>query len=99
MSTGALRIKYLVKSQAASVKGVSHIKLFARSIRCRDITKAALAIRYGIKLYIIQRLKGAGLLVLLAFTYNTYQRLNLPNIDDFLIALRHRSYFIIFKIA
>ena len=47
----------------------------------------------------MQRLKKAKLLVLLAFTYDAYRRLNLPNIDDFLIALRHRSYFTIFKIA
>ena len=48
-----LRIKSLVKSQAASIKGVSHITLFARSIECRDVTKVALAIRYRIKLYVI----------------------------------------------
>ena len=53
MSIGTLRIKYLVKSQAASIKGVSYIKLFIRSIRYYNITKAALAIRYRIKLYII----------------------------------------------
>jgi len=52
-STGVLRIKYLVESQAALVKGVSHIKLFARSIGCHNITKAALAIGHRIKLYII----------------------------------------------
>jgi len=69
-SIGTLRIKSLVKSQAASVKGVSHVTLFIKSIGCHDITKAALAIGYGIKLYIMQRLRGAGLLVLLAFTYN-----------------------------
>jgi len=93
-----LRIKSLVKSQAASVKGVSYIILFARSIGYYDITKAALAIRYKIKLYIIQRLKIIGLLVLLAFTYNTCQRLNLPNINNFLIALQYPDYFTIFKI-
>ena len=53
MSIGALRIKCLVKSRAASVKGVSYIKLFARSIKYYNVTKAALAIRYGIKLYVI----------------------------------------------
>ena len=50
---GVLKIKYLVKSQAAFIKGVSYIKLFTRSIGCHNITKAALAIRYKIKLYII----------------------------------------------
>ena len=48
-----LRIKSLVKSQAASIKGVSYIILFIRSIKCYNVTKAALAIRYRIKLYII----------------------------------------------
>jgi len=48
-----LRIKYLVKSQAASVKGISYIKLFVRSIRYYNVTKAALAIGYRIKLYVI----------------------------------------------
>jgi hypothetical protein len=48
-----LRIKYLVKSRAASIKGVSYIKLFTRSIGYYDVTKAALAIGYRIKLYII----------------------------------------------
>jgi len=48
-----LRIKYLVESQAALVKGVSYIKLFVRSIGYYNVTKAALAIRYRIKLYII----------------------------------------------
>jgi len=48
-----LRIKYLVESRAALVKGVSYIKLFAKSIGYYNVTKAALAIRYGIKLYII----------------------------------------------
>ena len=43
----------IVKSQATSIKGVSYIKLFARSIGCYNVTKAALAIRHGIKLYII----------------------------------------------
>ena len=47
------RIKSLVKSQVAFIKGASHIKLFAKSIGCHDVTKAALAIRYGIKLHII----------------------------------------------
>jgi len=53
VSIGALKIKSLVKSWAASVKGVSYIKSFVRSIRYYNTTKAALAIRYGIKLYII----------------------------------------------
>ena len=48
-----LRIKSLVKSQAASVKGVSYIILFTRSIGCYNVIKAALAIRYRIKLYVI----------------------------------------------
>jgi len=96
---GTSRIKSLVKSRAASVKGVSYITLFARSIGYRDVTKAASAIRYRIKLYIIQRLRGVGLLVLLAFTHNAYRRLNLLNINNFLIALQHPSYFIIFKIT
>jgi len=48
-----LKIKSLVKSQAAFIKGVSHIILFIRSIGCYDVTKAALAIGYRIKLYII----------------------------------------------
>jgi len=67
-----LRIKSLVKSRAASVKGVNYIILFARSIGCYNITKAALAIGYRIKFYIMQRLRGVELLVLLAFTYDTY---------------------------
>ena len=67
-----LRIESLVKSRAISIKGVSYIKLFIRSIGYQGITKAALAIRHRIKLYIIQRLGRVGLLVLLAFTYNTY---------------------------
>ena len=48
-----LRIKSLVKSQVVFVKGVSYIKLFIRSIGYYNITKAALAIGYRIKLYII----------------------------------------------
>ena len=43
----------IVKSQATSIKGVSYIKLFARSIGCHNITKAALVIGHGIKLYVI----------------------------------------------
>jgi len=53
VSIGALKIKSLVKSWAASVKGVSYIKLFTKSIEYYNVTKAALAIRYRIKLYII----------------------------------------------
>ena len=82
-----LRIKSLVKSQVTFIKGASHIKQFAKSIGCYNITKAALAIRYKIKLYIMQRLKVVKLLILLAFTYNTCWRLNLPNINNFFIAL------------
>jgi len=67
-----LRIKSLVKSWAASIKGVSYIILFIRSIGYYNITKAALAIGYRIKLYIIQRLKIAELLILLAFTHDAY---------------------------
>ena len=67
-----LRIKSLVKSQVAFIKGASHIKQFIRSIGCYNITKAALVIKYRIKLYIMQRLGVAGLLILLTFTYNTY---------------------------
>ena len=94
-----LRIKSLVKSQVTFIKGVSHVILFTRSIGCYNVTKVILAIRYRIKLYIIQKLKGAELLILLAFTYDAYWRLNLPNINDFLITLRHPSYYIIFKIV
>ena len=94
-----LRIESLVKNQVAFIKGVSYIKLFARSIECYNIIKVALAIRYGIKLYIIQRLKVVRPLILLAFTYNACRRLNLFNINDFFIALRHPSYYIIFKIV
>jgi len=50
---GILKIKSLVKSQAASIKGVSYIILFIRNIGCYNIIKVALAIRYRIKLYII----------------------------------------------
>jgi len=50
---GMLRIESLVKSQAASVKGVGYIILFVRSIGCYNVNKAALAIGYGIKLYVI----------------------------------------------
>lgn len=98
-STGASRIEYLVKSRAASVKGVSHVKLFTRCIECHDVTKAASAIGHGIKLYVIQRLGVAGLLVLLAFTYDACRRLNLPDIDNFLMALQHPNYFMISEIA
>jgi len=92
------RIKSLVKSRAVSIKGVSYIILFIKSIKCRNITKVALVIGYKIKLYVIQRLRIVKLLVLLAFTYNACQRLNLPNINNFLIALQHLDYFTIFKI-
>jgi len=92
-------IESLVKSQAASVKRVSYIKSFAKSIGCYNITKAALAIRYRIKLYIMQRLKTVGLLVLLAFTYDACQRLNLLDINNFFMALQHLDYFKIFKIV
>ena len=98
-SIGVLRIESLVKSQAVSVKGVSHVILFARSIGCYNITKMASVIGHEIKLYVIQRLRGAGLLVFLAFTYNTCWRLNLPDINDFFMALWHQFYFIIFKIV
>jgi len=67
---GTSRIKSLVKSRAASIKGVSYIILFIRSIGCHDITKAVSVIGYRIKLYIMQRLKKIGLLVLLAFTHD-----------------------------
>jgi len=98
-SIGVLRIESLVKSQTASVKGVSHVKLFVKSIGCQDINKVALVIAYGIKLYVMQRLRITGLLVLLAFTHNACQRLNLPDINDFFMALQHPFYFMIFKIA
>ena len=52
-SIGASRIESLVKSQVTFIKGASHIKQFVRNIGCHDVTKAALAIRYKIKLYII----------------------------------------------
>ena len=48
-----LKIESLVKNQVTSIKGASYIILFVRSIRCYNITKAALAIEYKIKLYII----------------------------------------------
>jgi len=48
-----LKIKGLVKSWAAFIKGVSYIILFARSIGYYNITKMALTIGYRIKLYII----------------------------------------------
>ncbi|OCL11875.1 hypothetical protein AOQ84DRAFT_172751 [Glonium stellatum] len=98
-STGASRIECLVESRAASVKGVSHVKLFARSIGCHDVTKAASAIGHGIKLHVIQKLGVAGLLVPLAFTHDACRRLNLPDIDNFLMALQHPNYFMIFEIA
>ena len=82
-----LRIKSLIKSQVAFIKGASHIKLFIKSIGCYNVTKAALAIRYRIKFYIMQRLKGAELLILLTFTYDACWRLNLFNINNFLIVL------------
>jgi hypothetical protein len=48
-----LRIKNLVKSWTASIKGASYVKFFARNIGCYNVTKAVLAIGYGIKLYVI----------------------------------------------
>ena len=56
-------------------------------------------IGHKIKFYIMQRIKMAGLLVLLAFIHNTCQKLNLLNIDNFFIALQHLFYFMIFKIV
>ena len=51
-SIGALRIKSLIKNWAVFIKGVSYVILFAKSIEYYNITKAASAIKYKIKLYI-----------------------------------------------